>query len=112
MANYNFRLICKECYGDLRLHDIHNSLEEVTIFIHPCKCVDQQPLAGGLVSRRRNDVKMDYSKLADEFIEEGAWLGVSVIAVRGFAKWIEEREATKHRAQHISDSGSDSDENL
>ena len=54
---------------------------------------------------------MDYSKLADEFIEEGAWLGVSVIAIRGFAKWIEEREATKHCVQQISDGGSDSGEN-
>ena len=52
---------------------------------------------------------MDYSKLAEEFIEEGAWQGVPVIAIRGFAKWIEERESIKHRVQHISDGGSDSD---
>jgi len=38
---------------------------------------------------------MDYSKLADEFIEEGAWQGTPVIAVSMFAKWLEEREAAQ-----------------
>lgn len=38
---------------------------------------------------------MDYSKLADEFIEEGAWQGSPVIAVSMFAKWLEEREAAQ-----------------
>ena len=38
---------------------------------------------------------MDYSKLADQFVEEGAWQGVPVIAVSMFAKWLEEREAAE-----------------
>ena len=42
---------------------------------------------------------MDYSKLADEFIEDGVWQGLPVIAISMFAKWIEEHEANKHNSQ-------------
>ncbi len=48
---------------------------------------------------------MDYSKLADEFIEEGAWQGAPVIAVSMFAKWLEEREAAQQSVQADGFSG-------
>lgn len=99
MSNYNFRLICKKCYRDLQLHDIHNSIEEVMIFIHPCECVAQQSPVRVDSFTNDDGVKMDYSKLADEFIEDGVWQGLPVIAISMFAKWIEEHEANKHNSQ-------------
>ena len=35
-------------------------------------------------------IKNDFQKLADRFIEEGAWDGVTITALRLFSRWLEE----------------------
>ena len=42
---------------------------------------------------------MDFEKLADEFIEEGAWQGSPRIAVELFAKWLAQHEAAQQNVQ-------------
>jgi len=43
---------------------------------------------------------MDYSKLANQFIEEGKWEGLPTVSVRLFAKWLEEKEVAQENTQN------------
>ena len=38
---------------------------------------------------------MDFAKLANQYIKDGAWDGAPAVAVRHFAKWLEEHVAAQ-----------------